>query len=218
MVSVSYMSLGILFCVCLISANVLATKQIQFLGIDLTAGLLVFPISYIVNDCIVEVWGFDRAKFIIWMGFLMNLLFVIFGFMADIIPGAAYWNGDAGFHQIFGLVPRVSAASFLAFLCGSFVNAYVMSIMKVRGGGKNFSNRAILSTIAGEFFDSVIFFPLALGGIVPWSNLMVIIVGEVALKTLYEIIILHVTKRVVNYVKRAEQIDVFDRGLKYRIF
>lgn len=91
-VSVSFMLMGILFCVCLISANLLATKQIMFGPFNITAGILVFPISYIVNDCIVEVWGFNKAKFLIWTGFLMNFLFVFFGYVADLIPGAPYWN------------------------------------------------------------------------------------------------------------------------------
>ena len=131
-VSVSFMLMGILFCVCLISANLLATKQIMFGPFNITAGILVFPISYIVNDCIVEVWGFNKAKFLIWTGFLMNFLFVFFGYVADLIPGAPYWNNEEGFHNLFGLAPRVAAASFLAFLSGSFLNAYVMSVMKVR--------------------------------------------------------------------------------------
>ena len=132
-VSVSFMLMGILFCVCLISANLLATKQIMFGPFNITAGILVFPISYIVNDCIVEVWGFNKAKFLIWTGFLMNFLFVFFGYVADLIPGAPYWNNEEGFHNLFGLAPRVAAASFLAFLSGSFLNAYVMSVMKVAG-------------------------------------------------------------------------------------
>ena len=107
------MLLGILFCVCLISANLLATKQIMFGPFNITAGILVFPISYIVNDCIVEVWGFNKAKLLIWTGFAMNFLFVAFGFVADLIPGAPYWDNAEGFHKLFGLAPRVAAASFI---------------------------------------------------------------------------------------------------------
>ena len=131
-VSVSFMLLGILFCVCLISANLLATKQIMWGPFNITAGVIVFPISYIVNDCIAEVWGFNKAKLIIWVGFFMNFLFALFGFVADLIPGAPYWHNDEGFHAVFGLAPRIAAASFVAFLAGSFINAYVMSRMKER--------------------------------------------------------------------------------------
>lgn len=217
MVSVSFMWLGILFCVCLISANLLATKQIMFGPFNITAGILVFPISYVVNDCIAEVWGFHKAKMIIWMGFLMNFLFVFFGFLADIIPGAPYWDNAEGFHKLFGLAPRMAFASFLAFLVGSFLNAYVMSVMKVASGGKRFSVRAIVSTIVGETADSLIFFPVALGGIVPFRNLLLMMCWQILLKTLYEIIILPLTIRVVRYVKRTEGVDVYDKNISYNV-
>lgn len=217
MVSVSFMWLGILFCVCLISANLLATKQIMFGPFNITAGILVFPISYIVNDCIAEVWGFRRARFIIWTGFLMNFLFVFFGFIADVIPGAPYWDNAVGFHKLFGLAPRMAFASFLAFLAGSFLNAYVMSVMKVASGGKRFSLRAILSTVAGETADSLIFFPVALGGIVPVRNLLLMMCWQILLKTLYEILVLPLTIHVVRYVKRTEGMDVYDRNISYNV-
>ena len=211
------MLLGILFCVCLISANLLATKQIMFGPFNITTGILVFPISYIVNDCIVEVWGFNKAKLLIWTGFVMNFLFVFFGFVADAIPGAPYWDNEDGFHKLFGLASRVAAASFLAFLCGSFLNAYVMSVMKVASGGRHFSLRAIVSTVVGETADSLVFFPMALGGIVPWDNLWLMVCWQILVKTLYEIVVLPVTKRVVRYVKRTEGVDVYDRGISYNI-
>lgn len=137
-VSVLFMLFGILFCVCLITANVLETKQISLGPVNITGGLLVFPVSYIINDCVCEVWGYGRARMLIWTGFAMNFLFVLFGAVADAIPGAPYWDGDEGFHAVFGLAPRIAAASFVAFLVGSFINAYVMSRMKVSSGGRNF--------------------------------------------------------------------------------
>jgi len=172
MVSTSFMFLGMLFCVCLISANILETKQIVIGPVNITGGLLVFPISYIINDCIAEVWGFRKARFVIWSGFVLNFFFVLVGAFADWCPAAPYWGNGVGFHAIFGLAPRIALASFLAFLVGSFINAYVMSVMKVLFHGKKFSLRAILSTIAGESLDSIIFFPLALGGIVPFEDLV----------------------------------------------
>ena len=118
-VSVSFMLLGIVFCVCLILGNLLAVKQIEFGKINLTCGILIFPVSYIINDCIAEVWGFKKARLVIWTGFVMNFFFVAMCALADWIPGAPYWTMDEGFHQIFGLAPRVAAASFVAFLVGS---------------------------------------------------------------------------------------------------
>ncbi|WP_455063150.1 queuosine precursor transporter [Prevotella fusca] len=217
-VSVLFMLFSILFCVCLISANILETKQISVLGISLTGGLIVFPISYIINDCVCEVWGFQKTRLLIWTGFAMNFFFVAMGALCDWIPGAPYWDNDAGFHAIFGLAPRVAAASFVAFIVGSFANAYVMSRMKIHDKGRNFSLRAILSTIVGESFDSIIFFPLALGGVVPTEELPKLMLWQVALKTIYEVIALPITIRVVKALKAHEGEDVYDNNVNYSIW
>ena len=217
-VSVLFMLFSILFCVCLIAANVLETKQIAVGPISLTGGLIVFPISYIINDCVCEVWGFRKARLLIWMGFVMNFFFVAMGAICDLIPGADYWNNDEGFHAIFGLAPRIALASFVAFVVGSFVNAYVMSRMKIRDGGKRFSARAILSTIAGETCDSVIFFPLALAGVVPASELPWLMLWQVILKTGYEVVALPLTMRVVKVLKQYEGEDVYDTDVNYSIW
>lgn len=217
-VSVLFMLFSILFCVCLITANVLETKQISVGPFNITGGLIVFPISYIINDCVCEVWGYGKARMLIWVGFAMNFLFVTFGALCDLLPAAPYWDNEAGFHAIFGLAPRIAAASFVAFIIGSFVNAYVMSRMKITSGGRNFSARAILSTVYGETADSLIFFPLALGGVVPLSELPVLIVSQVVLKTLYEILVLPVTIRVVRATKHYEGEDVYDNNVNYSIW
>lgn len=217
-VSVLFMLFSILFCVCLILANLLETKQIAIGPISLTGGLIVFPISYIINDCVCEVWGFRKARLLIWSGFAMNFFFVAVGALCDWIPGAPYWNNDEGFHAVFGLAPRIAAASFVAFLLGSFANAYVMSKMKIRDGGRNFSARAILSTIAGESIDSLIFFPLALSGVVPTGELPKLMLMQVLLKTAYEILVLPLTIRVVKYVKEYEGSDVYDEGISYSVW
>ena len=217
-VSVLFMLFSILFCVCLILAHLLETKQIAIGPISLTGGLIVFPISYIINDCVCEVWGFRKARLLIWSGFAMNFFFVAVGALCDWIPGAPYWNNDEGFHAVFGLAPRIAAASFVAFLLGSFANAYVMSKMKIRDGGRNFSARAILSTIAGESIDSLIFFPLALSGVVPTEELPKLMLMQVLLKTAYEILVLPLTIRVVKYVKEYEGSDVYDEGISYSVW
>ena len=113
-VSVLFMLFSILFCVCLIAANLFATKQIALGSISLTGGLLIFPVSYIVNDCVCEVWGYRKARLLIWTGFAMNFFFVIMGALCDIIPPAPYYENAAGFHGVFGLAPRVALASFCA--------------------------------------------------------------------------------------------------------
>ena len=217
-VSVLFMIFSILFCVCLITANILETKQIQVLSVSLTGGLIVFPVSYIINDCVCEVWGYSKARMLIWLGFAMNFFFVMVGALCDAIPGAPYWDNEEGFHAIFGLAPRIAAASFIAFICGSFINAYVMSKMKIASNGKNFSLRAILSTVAGESIDSLIFFPLALSSVVPAKELILLMVWQVILKTVYEIIALPITIRVVKALKKYEGEDFYDEGISYGWF
>ncbi|KAA6352417.1 hypothetical protein EZS27_000246 [termite gut metagenome] len=216
-VSVSFMLFGILFNVCLITANLLETKLIQISTITITAGLLVFPISYIINDCIVEVWGFKKARLIIWSGFLMNFFVVAVAKIAVAIPAASFWKGEEGFNFVFGMAPRIALASFAAFLTGSFLNAYVMSRMKIAKGGKNFSTRAIWSTIVGETADSLIFFPIAFSGLVPLKELLLLMGVQIVLKSLYEVIVLPVTIRVVKVVKRTEGMDVYDTGISYNV-
>ena len=216
-VSVPFMLLGILFNVCLIAANLLETKVIQVGSLTVTAGLLVFPISYIMNDCIAEVWGFKKARLIIWSGFAMNFFVVGLGLIAVAIPAAPFWEGEEHFDFVFGMAPRIVAASLMAFLVGSFLNAYVMSKMKIASKGKNFSLRAIASTLVGESADSMIFFPIAFAGLIPCKELLIMIGTQAVLKSLYEVIILPVTIRVVKYIKKVDGSDVYDIGTSYNV-
>ena len=218
MVPVMFMYFSIVFTVCLIAANILETKQMVVGPLHVTGGLLIFPISYIINDVVCEVWGYRKAGILIWTGFLTNFAFMLVAWIADIIPGAPYWNNQEGFHAIFGLTPRIALASFLSFIAGSFVNAYVMSRMKLRDRGRHFPWRAILSTVFGEGVDSLIFFPLAFYGVVPTQVLPLMMLSQVVLKTLYEVVVLPVTMRVVKWVKRCESEDVYDEGISYNIF
>ena len=193
-VSVPFMLLGILFNVCLIAANLLETKVIQVFGITVTAGLLVFPISYIINDCIAEVWGFRKARLIIWSGFAMNFFVVMLGLIAVALPAAPFWDGAAHFNFVFGMAPRIVIASLTAFLVGSFLNAYVMSRMKLASNGRNFS------------------------GIIAWRELLVMMCIQILLKSMYEVLILPVTIRVVKAIKRIDGSDVYDEGISYKVW
>ena len=214
-VTVSFMLLGILFNVCLITANLLETKVIQVFGITVAAGLIVFPVSYIINDCISEVYGYRKARLIIWSGFASNFLVVLFSQIALLIPAAPFWEGADGFNFVFGMAPRIVVGSFLAFLTGSFLNAYIMSKMKIASKGKNFSLRAIVSTIVGESADSLIFFPIAFWGLMPTRELIVMIIAQTILKSLYEILVLPITIRVVKYIKKIDGSDVYDEKISF---
>ena len=217
-VSVPFMLMGIVFYVCLIAANLLETKIVQIGPYSMTAGFIVFPVSYIINDCIAEVWGFRKARLIIWMGFLMNFCVVALGGIAVALPAAPFWEGEEAFRFVFGLAPRIAVASLTAFLIGSFLNAWVMSRMKLRDKERRFAWRAILSTLVGEGADSIIFFPMAFAGLMPAHELAKLMVLQVTAKTLYEIIVLPITTRVVRYMKRREGTDTYDTNISYNIF
>lgn len=217
-VSLSFMLMGILFSVCLIAANLLETKVVVIGGLSVTCGLLVFPVSYIINDCIAEVWGFAKARTIIWCGFAMNFFVVALGLISVQLPAAPFWEGEEHFNFVFGMAPRIVAGSLLAFLAGSFLNAYVMSRMKIQSQGRHFSLRAIASTLVGETADSLVFFPIAFGGILALGDLAMMMGVQIVLKSLYEVVILPLTIRVVRAVKRIEETDVYDEGISYNIF
>jgi len=218
MVSVPFMLMGIFFVVCLIVSNLLGAKIIQLGPITATAGLLVFPISYIINDCISEVWGYKKARLIIWSGFAMNFIVIGIAQIAVLIPAAPFWGGGDSFDFVFAMAPRIVVASMCAFLVGSFLNAYVMSKMKLSSKGRNFSLRAIVSTIVGESADSIIFFPIAFGGLIPKEEILIMIGVQAALKSLYEILVLPATVRIVRYVKRIDGTDAYDADVSFNPF
>lgn len=199
-----YVVLTTLFCVCLIIANLIEIKTVDLGWFTITAGVIVFPISYIINDCVVEVYGLKRAKVMIWLGFGAGLFVSLMLQLALMLPGGAEWTRQQSMVDIYGTVPRIMFASYAAFLSGSMVNALVMSRMHRRDGDSRFSIRAIVSSLLGEGIDSLIFFPIAFGGIFSVSVIVSLIVTQTLLKTVYEILILPVTIRVV---KKMKQID-----------
>ena len=178
----------------------------------------MFPVSYIINDCIAEVWGFRKARLIIWSGFAMNFFVVMLGLIAVALPAAPFWDRGAPFQ----LRVRHGAAHCCRQpdgISGRFVlNAYVMSRMKVASGGRHFSARAIWSTVVGETADSLIFFPVAFGGIIAWQELLLMMCTQIVLKSMYEVIILPVTIRVVKAIKRIDGSDVYDEGISYKVW
>jgi len=217
-VSVLFMFAGILFAICLLISNILATKIILIGSWAAPAGVLIFPIAYIINDVIVEVWGYQKARLIIWSGFAVNLLAAIFFTLAIVVPAAPFWQNQAAFSTILGSTPRIIVASLLAYLTGSFLNAFVMSKVKVLMKGRDFSVRAILSTLVGEAADSFIFIIIAFAGNLPFNVLIGMIFTQATIKTIYEIVILPFTILVVNWVKKVEGVDTFDESISYNPF
>jgi len=214
-VSVAFMVLGMLFTVCLIVSNIVEQKLILIGPYEATAGLLLFPITYIVNDLIAEVWGYRKVRLIIWNGFLMNFLAVLVFKLSIWVPGSENFTNQTAFASVLGNTERMVIASFIAFLFGAFLNAFVMSKMKILQKGRGFSIRAIVSTIVGEGADSLVFFFIAFSGVIPLNDLWMLILTQTAMKTGYEIFALPITNFLVKWVKKREGIDVYDTGVSY---
>ena len=195
--------LTVLFCTCLIASNLFETKIFNAGPITLTGGFLVFPIAYILNDCLTEVYGTKKARFVIFLAVLMNLFVVTMAQLVRILPPETYWTGQEHFDYIFEADLRITIASMAAFLTGSLSNSQVMAKMKLRDGEKRFGWRAIASTLVGESLDSLVFFPIAFWP-EGWKNIIILMVTQVILKTVYEILVLPFSSIFVRKLKEAE--------------
>lgn len=217
-VSVLFMLAGILFATCLLVSNILASKIMMIGPWSAPAGVLIFPLAYIINDVLVEVWGYQKTRLIIWAGFAVNLLAVLFFSIGIAVTAAPFWENQDAFASVLGNTPRIVAASMLAYLLGSFLNAYVMSKFKILTKGKGFSIRAVVSTIVGEGADSAIFITVGFAGIFPLPVLLTMIVTQALIKTVYEIAVLPLTIWVVARVKKIEGVDTYDYKVSYNPF
>lgn len=211
------MLMAVLFTVCLIASNLFATKIFALGNITLPGAVVIFPVSYILNDCFAEVWGYRKARLVIWTAFAMNFMVVILGQVVVWLPAASFWDGGPHFDYMFSMAPRVTFGSLLAFLAGSTLNALVLSKMKLAQKGRGFSLRAIVSSLAGECLDSLVFMPIAFWG-AGISQLAVMMLCQVSFKVLYEIAVLPLTKVVVRKLKASEGEDVFDENISYNPF
>jgi uncharacterized integral membrane protein (TIGR00697 family) len=207
------------FVTVLLCANLIgAAKVARVAGITFASGVLFFPISYVFGDVLTEVYGYARARKVVWAGF-GALAFA--SFMSAVVlafPPAPGWPHQAAYEAVFGGTPRIVLASLVAYFCGEFCNSYVLAKMKVRSGGRFLWMRTIGSTIVGEAVDSAVFYPVAFLG--SWSNELVVrvMVTNYVIKVLWEAVMTPVTYRVVNFLKRAESEDYFDRTTDFTPF
>lgn len=209
--------------VCLITSNFFVPRlwQVAGLPIQLSGAVLLFPVSYILNDCLTEVYGYRKARFVIWLAFLLSAFVALMAQLVCWLPAPLQDDSRPvadSFNSLFGLVPRTTVASLVAFFVGSTVNAQVMSRMKVSSHGRLFGVRAILSSLAGELADSLIFFPVVFTGVLSVGAAFQLALTQVCAKVLYEILVLPVTAWVVRSVKKAEGIDTYDKGVNYNPF
>lgn len=199
--------LTVLYVTSLLISNVITSKQVLLpFNITMTGAVFIFPVTYILSDLFSEVYGYKWSRITCYLAFLMNLLTVIVFSLVIISPAPSYWTNQEAFQVVLGSTPRVLGASFLAFVVGDFVNDKIFQVFKLKhpNDHKAFGFRAILSSICGEFVDSIIFLPLAFLGQMPVKTLAIMTIMQVFIKTLYEVIILPVTKAVVKVVSRYE--------------
>lgn len=203
------------FITCLITANITAVKLVDLFGLILPAAIFIFPLSYITGDVLTEVYGYGRARRIIWLGFFCNFVVVGAIWLGQVLPAASFWDGQAAYERILGYTPRLLFASFLAYLVGEFANAMVLAKMKIATKGRFLWLRTIGSTLVGQGLDSVVFISLAFFGTIPAKALLTAIVTQWLAKSVYEAAATPVTYGVVNFLKRKEGVDVYDHGTRF---
>lgn len=198
-----FIVLSIIFVTCLLMSNILAAKLLKIGNYSITAGVLVFPISYIINDIFSEIYGYEKSKKVILIGFAMNIFMVLIFSLAILLPAPTWFENSDSFAIILGTTPRTCLASLMAYLFGSLVNSKVL--VKLKGKNeKHFGIRAIVSTLCGESVDSLLFVTIAFIGLMTSTQLITMILIQVILKTVYEIICLPITKFAVNKIKKYE--------------
>lgn len=206
------------FTTCLVIANIIAVKLIDVYGVILPAAVVIFPISYIFGDILTEVYGYARARQVIWVGFGCNLLAVAAIWLAGVLPAAGFWDGQAAYARILGYTPRLLAASFAAYLVGEFLNSLVLAKLKIATHGRWLWIRTIGSTLIGEGADSLVFITLAFIGTMAGGDLLRLILAQWLFKSAYEAAATPLTYAAVGFLKRAEREDHYDYDTDFSPF
>ena len=215
-----YTAITAIFVTCLVISNIIAVKIAIVGPFFLTAGVIIFPISYIFGDVLTEVYGYTRARQTIWLGFGCNLLAVIAIWVGGLLPPAPIWTetptaAQQAYQAILGFTPRLLGASFVAYLVGEFLNSFVLAKLKIATGGKYLWVRTIASTLVAQLADSGIFVLAAFVGVLPTAALGPLVVTQWLFKSAYEALVTPLTYVVVNFLKRAENEDYYDRETNF---
>ena len=203
------------FVTCLITANFIIVKQISIGNLVLPAAIIIFPLSYIIGDILTEVYGYQQARRVIWLGFVCNLIAVVAIWVGKILPAAPVFEAQSAYERILGSTPRFLLASFVAYLAGEFANSFVLAKMKIRTRGRWLWTRTIGSTLVAQGIDTLIVLTIAFAGVLPFSVLGTMILSHWLVKTAYEVVVTPLTYGVVGYLKRKEGIDVYDYGTDF---
>lgn len=211
------------FVAVLLLSNVLGAAKPTFVTIGgeqwvYGAGILFFPLGYVIGDILTEVYGYARARRVIWAGFAAMLFMAFMSWVVVSLPPADGWDGQAAYESVFGQVPRIVFASIAAFWAGEFVNSFVMAKMKVWTNGKHLWTRTIGSTVVGQGVDSLIFYPLAFWGAWETEQVIAVMITNWALKVLWEAVLTPVTYAVVGWLKRREGLDIYDEHTGFTPF
>ena len=207
------------FVTVLLCANLIGASKVCRIGpVTFGAGVLFFPISYVFGDVLTEVYGYARARKVVWAGFAALLFASFMSWAVLAFPPSPEWHEQAAFETVFGATPRIALASLVAYWAGEFCNSYVLARMKVLSEGRHLWMRTIGSTIAGEGVDSLIFYPLAFVGRWPTEVVFKVLAFNYLLKVGWEAVVTPVTYRVVNFLKRVEHEDYFDRDTDFNPF
>lgn len=213
-----FLVLACFFVVLLLLANIIAGKMANFFGITLPAAVILFPLTYIFGDVLTEVYGFPKARLIIWLGFAANLLMVAVFLLTVALPYPDFWRGQTAFATVLGLTPRIVTASLVAYLVGELANSAVLSRLKVKTNGRVLWLRTIGSTVVGEGIDTVLFIAIAFGGAMPPGVLGTMMLAQYLWKVAYEAAVTPLTYLAVRWVKGQEQLDVYDTKVNYNPF
>ena len=202
-----------------LGAGKVAVVELPWIGTwPFGAGILFFPVSYVIGDVLTEVYGYARARRCIWAGFAALLFMAFMAAVVVALPPSPDWEGQAAYEAVFGQVPRIVFASIVAFWAGEFANSYVLARMKIWTQGRHLWARTIGSTLVGQGIDSLIFYPLAFYGVWDNATLLVVLGTQFALKVAWEALLTPVTYAVVGFLKRREGVDVYDRGTDFSPF
>jgi queuosine precursor transporter len=207
------------FVAILLLSNVIGAAKVATLGgWEFGAGILFFPLGYVIGDVLTEVYGYSRARRCIWVGFSALLFMAFMSWVVVSLPPAPGWKGQEAYESVFGQVPRIVMASIVAFWAGEFVNSFVLARMKVMTQGRYLWMRTIGSTVFGQGVDSMIFYPLAFYGVWETQQVLAVMITNWALKVGWEAALTPVTYVVVNGLKRHEGVDIFDEGTDFTPF
>ena len=217
-ISLPFLAITSLFITCLLITNIVAGRLVQLGDMTLTADLFLFPLTYIFGDVLTEVYGFQKARLTIWLGFAANLIMALVFLLVVSLPSPSFWEYESAYHTVLGFAPRIVAASLLAYFAGEFSNSVILSRLKLVTQGRWLWTRTIGSTLVGQSIDTTVFMVVAFWGLFPAEIFMGMVLVQYGWKVAYEILATPITYAVIRWLKKREGVDTYDYGVAYNPF